>query len=118
MAKAISAGYGRARFNRSAFSSDRAEAVRDASGRVEIRLWVSSPAPETYVAFTLPDEFPPGGVLEIDTDKYTVKLNGTPLLDGYSGPFFDLCRGAEVIYTDRGTERSIRLTVQATEQHY
>lgn len=57
-----------------------------------------------------------GSTLEIDTERYMVRLNDSLITAGYSGEFFRVLPGASVIrYSDTGSARQISLSVKWTE---
>ena len=60
----------------------------------------------------------PGDVLEIDTENYTVTINGEPVAEAYQGAFFELLPGLTTLaYRDTAASRNLQLTVQYTNQY-
>lgn len=60
----------------------------------------------------------PGDVLEIDTENYTVTINGEPVAEAFQGAFFELLPGLTTLaYRDTAASRNLQLTIQYTEQY-
>jgi hypothetical protein len=64
----------------------------------------------SFVVFSYSGPLEPGDILIIDTDKKTVQRNGENFLFFYSGSFFDLLPGNNIItYSDTKSSRTLTL---------
>ncbi len=61
-------------------------------------------------------DLPPGATLIIDSDKFTIELNGVSALDQYNGDFHNLDRNTQLTYQDEETSRNLNLSIMFREQ--
>lgn len=113
----ITARLSNARFNLAPFNTTRPPRIIQlscsAEGYGETSL-LSIYAAGTFSVF---ETLQPGDALVIDTEKYTVTLNGQQVTN-YAGNFFDIVPDAlKLIYNDNSDERTVQTKVQYTEKY-
>ncbi|WP_113671188.1 hypothetical protein [Vallitalea guaymasensis] len=59
-----------------------------------------------------------GDTLEIDTNNFSVKINGINAFDNFKGDFIGIDGNTTVIYEDAETSRDIELNINYTEKYY
>jgi len=107
-----SAGYNRSPFNITRLVRLRAVELA-AEGVASIELTA-----ELRKQFSFMRTLWPGDVLEIDTENYTVRLNGQLITEGYDGTFFEILpRITSILYSASGTGHQLQVRLQYTEQH-